>query len=147
ASELDLASGAHGAVIVATPTMAEAHTVQFPVREAVEVGTTPATRYLVQGLRRSPRYRVLVVSERTARLFEGIRDTLGEVRSNGFPLESDIVPRDRRAVAGRFALAPSGDDKEPWRNFYRQVDEALNEATRGDELPLILAGVRPSTAL
>jgi hypothetical protein len=117
------------------------------VREAVAVATTPATRYLVQGLRRSPRYRVLVVSEHAARLFEAIRDDLVEVRSHGFPFEADIVPRDRRAVAGRFALAPGRDDKELWRTFFRQVDEALTEVSRDDELPLVLAGVRSSTAL
>jgi len=147
ASQLDLAGGADGAIVVATPTTAEAHLLHFPVREAVEVGTTPATRFLVQGLRRSPRYRVLVVSERSARLFRAMRDDLSEVHSHGFPLRTEIVPRDRRAVAGRFAQEPGGDDKEQERNFYREVDEALTEASRDDELPIVLAGVRTSTAL
>ncbi len=147
ASELDLTAGAHGAVVVATPTTAEAHLLQFPVRAAFALGTTPATRYLVQGMRRSARYRVLVVSERSARLFDAVRDHLAEVRHHGFPFETEIVPRDRRAVAGPFALAPGRDDREPWRNFFREVDEALTEVQRGDELPILLAGVRRSTAL
>jgi len=147
AAELDLASGADGAVIVATPTMAEAHLVGFPVKEAVSLGTTPATRFLVQGLRRSPRYRVLVVSERAARLFEAIRDDLVEVRAHGFPFSAEIVPRDRRAEAGRFALPTGRDDQELWRKFYREVDDGLTEAGRGDELPVVLVGVKRSTVL
>lgn len=148
ASQLDLSSGADGAVVVASPTMAEAHLLHFPVRELVEVGTTPATRLLLQGLRRSPSYRVLVVSERSARLYEAVRDDLAEVRGHGFPMETEIVPRDRRAVAGRFALEPSGDAKGPQeRTFFREVDEALAEVERTSKRPLVLAGVRTSTAL
>jgi hypothetical protein len=127
--------------------MAEAHLLPFPVRAAVALEGTPATRFLVQGLRRSPRYRVLVLSDRATRLFEAIREDLIEVRGHGFPFRADIIPRDRRAIAGRFALPPGRDDKEQWRNFYREVDQAFTEAARDDPLPLVLAGVANSTAL
>lgn len=140
-------NGAEGFFAVATAEMAEAHTLPFPVREHVALATTPATRYLVQGLRRSPRYRVLVVSDHATRLFEATRDHLVEIEERGFPFQADVVPRDRRAVAGRFALAPGGDDKEQWRKFYREVDGALTEVGRGDVLPIVLAGVKGSTSL
>lgn len=146
ASTLDLGAGAHGAVIVATRELAEAHLLSFPVREAVSVATTPATRFLLQGLRRSPRYRILVVSDRATRLFEAVRDDAVEVTDFGFPFRAGIVPRDRRAVAGRFALPPGRDDRELWRNFYRDVDRALTAASRDDVLPVVVAGVRRSTA-
>jgi hypothetical protein len=87
------------------------------------------------------------VSDRATRLFEAVRDDLTETLEHGFPLSADIIPRDRRAVAGRFALAPGRDDQESWRSFYREVDEALTEASRDDLLPIVLAGVRNSTAL
>jgi hypothetical protein len=147
ANGVELGQGAHGVVIVATATKGEAQLLPFPVREAVTLATTPATRLLIQGLRRTPRYRVLVVSDRATRLFEAVRDELTETEEHGFPLSADIIPRDRRAVAGRFALAPGRDDQESWRNFYREVDEALTEASRDDLLPIVLAGVRNSTAL
>lgn len=147
AGGLELGGGAHGLVVVATSDMSEAHLLPFPVREAVALGTTPETRFLVQGLRRTPRYRVLVVSDRATRLFEAVRDDLVEVLDHGFPLRADIVPRDRRAVAGRFALPPGRDDKESWRSFYRDVDQALGDAIQDDLLPIVLAGVRSSTAL
>ena len=107
AANVEQGGGAHGVVIVATSDMAEAHLLPFPVRAAVALGSTPATRFLVQGLRRSPRYRLLVVSDRATRLFEAVRDDLVEVFEHGFPLAADVVPRDLRAVAGRFAL-PTG---------------------------------------
>lgn len=136
-----------GIVIVVTSDVSDVYNVPFPIRDAVTLGSTPATRFLVQGLRRSPRYRVLVVSDRATRLFDAVRDDLAEVHTDGFPFEADIVPRDRRATGGRFALAPGRDDKEYWRSFYREVDRALSTVGEGDELPVVLVGVRTSTVL
>lgn len=146
ASSIELAGGL-GVVMVATSEMGQAAVLPFPVRASVELGTTPATRYLVQGLRRSPRYRLLVVSDRSTRLFEGVRDALHEVTDFGFPFTAEIVPRDKRAVAGRFAQPTGRDDAEQWRTFYRAVDRALTEASRRDVLPVVLAGVHRSTVL
>jgi hypothetical protein len=147
ASTVDLRGRGHGLVVVATTDHGEAHLLPFPVQEGVALDATPATRFLLQGLRRSPRYRVLVLSDDATRLFEAIRDELVEVHGHGFPFAADITPRDRRAVAGRFALSPGRDDKELWRKFYREVDHGLTEASRSRRLPLVLVGVRASTAL
>jgi len=142
-----LLTGAHGVVLIATSDGGETHRLPFPVREAVALASTPATRFLLQGLRRSPRYRVLVLSDRAARLFEGVRDELLEVRNGGFPMWADIVPRDRRAVAGPFARKRGRDDKERWRAFHRDVDRAVTDINRDDPLPLVLMGVKRSTGL
>ncbi|HQZ33047.1 MAG TPA: hypothetical protein PK020_01415 [Ilumatobacteraceae bacterium] len=144
---VDMSGGAHGVIIVATAEWSDTHLLSFPVRSAVALGPTPATRFLVQGLRRSPRYRLLVISDRATRLFEAVRDELTEVTDHGFPFTADIVPRDLRAIAGRFAQPTGRDDKEQWRNFYRSVDLAVTQAGRGDELPLVIAGVKRSTSL
>lgn len=147
AESLEIRGGFHGVVIVATSDHSEAHLLPFPVKAGVLLSTTPATRYLIQGLRRSPRSRVLAVSDHQARLFEGIRDDIVEVVDHGFPMESDVTPRDNRAVAGRFAQDPGGDDKEAYRKFFRTVDAALTEASANDRLPLLIAGVKTSTDL
>lgn len=147
AEGIDLGSGAHGVAIVASADISEAHLLPFPVREAVALGTTPATRFLIQGLRRSPRYRLLVVSPHSTRLFTGVRDVLHEVNTHGFPFTADIVPRDLRAIAGPFAQPRGRDDREQWLRFYREVDRALTEVGREDALPLLLAGVKRSTGL
>jgi hypothetical protein len=54
AAEVELDAGAQGVVIVVTSELAETHLLPLPVAEAVTVGATPATPFLVQGLRRSP---------------------------------------------------------------------------------------------
>lgn len=147
AASVDMSRGAHGLVIVATDQKADAHLRSFPVRASVALGRTPATRLLVQGLRRSPRYRLLVISDRATRLFEGVRDDVREISSHGFPFTADVVPRDLRAIAGRFAQPTGRDDKEQWRRFYRRVDRAVTEASGDEVLPLVLAGVKRSTAM
>ena len=129
AAQVDLGVGALGYIVVATAEESETHLLPFPVAEAVTLATTPATRSLIQGIRRSPRYRLLVVSDKATRLFVGLRDDLREVTDHGFPFAADVVPRDLRAIAGRFARQPGGDDKEQWRNFYRSVDDALTAAS------------------
>ena len=66
--------------------------------------------------------------------------------TSGFPFSGDIAHSDRRAVAGRFAREPAGDDQEQRRNFYRSVDKGLAEVTRADPLPIVVAGVERSVA-
>lgn len=144
AARVDLGAGALGYVIVATEHGSETHPLPFPVVEAVTLGRTPATRSLIQGLRRSARYRLLVISDKATRLFEGLRDDL---REDGFPLTAAVKPRDLRAIAGRFARQPGRDDKEQWRNFYRDVDAGLTAVIDDDPLPLVLAGVDVSTTM
>jgi hypothetical protein len=55
AAGAELLTGAHGVVLVATSDGGEAHRLPFPVREAVALASTPATRIQLQGLRLSPR--------------------------------------------------------------------------------------------
>ncbi|MDP2290346.1 MAG: hypothetical protein Q8M22_04115 [Actinomycetota bacterium] len=147
AAAVDMSGGAHGLVIVATDQRADAHLLPFPVRASVDLGRTPATRFLVQGLRRSPRYRLLVISDRATRMFEGIRDDVREISNHGFPFTADVVPRDLRAIAGPFAQPTGRDDKEQWRKFYRRVDHAVTQASADEVLPLVLAGVKRSAAM
>lgn len=146
-ADVELRGGNNGLIVVASPNFSAARLLPFPVRDELTVGDTPLIRYLVQGLRRSPRYLILVISDRATRLFDADRDSAREIVDDTFPMSADIVPRDRRATSGRFALPPGGDDKELWRNFYRDVDAAVVERNRDDERPLVLAGVRSSIGL
>ena len=143
-SNIETNLGADGVIIVSSPEQTEAHLLPFDVPAIATVADTPTTRHLVRGLHQSPRYRVLVISDHACRLFEGARDKLVETRNQNFPMAANIVPRDLRAIAGKFARKPDGDDKEKWRNFYRTVDRTLAEHAHGDPLPVVLAGVKTS---
>lgn len=144
---VEIQGGFYGVVYVATADHHESHMVPFPISEGVLLATTPATRYLIQGMRRSPRSRVLVVSDHGARLLEGIRYEMVELEELGFPFKSDVTRRDNRAIAGRFAQDPGSDRREPLRKFYRVVDAALTEVSLGDALPVVVAGVKNSVDL
>lgn len=146
-ASVEIDGGYYGLVAVATAEGGEAHFLPFPVRETVAVGTTPATRSLIQGIRRSPRSRVLVLGENGTRVYDGVRGDLVEVTEGGFPFQAEINSRDNRAIAGRFAREPGGDDLEPLRKFYRDVDSALTQLAATDPLPLVLVGVRRSIDL
>ena len=146
-SEIDITGGDKGVAIVAWADGAESHLLPFPVAEGLTLATTPATRTLIQGIRRSPRSRLLEVSDTTVRLYEGVRSELVEVTEHGFPFETELIQRDNRAIAGRFARKPAGDDLEAWRKFYREVDHALATIEAADPLPLVVAGVRRSLDL
>lgn len=147
AEQVPFNQGAKGAVLVATDDLSELRAVPFPIREGVVLATTPATRFLVQGLRRSPAYLALVVSDQGARLFDAVRDDAHEVVGGGFPMTDEVTSTDRRAVAGRFAMKPGGDDEEARRIHYRKIHDLLGSAAGGDERALVLFGAKPALAM
>ncbi len=136
---VDLRHPGKGVAIFATAGMGESHMVPFTVHEVVAVDRNFLTRSLVQGLRRSPRYRVLVLAQGDARLFDAVRDDLVESRAGGFPLRDELVSTDRRATDGRFART-AGEDHEVYRAFFRGVDAALHDVTRDDPTPIVILG-------
>lgn len=139
-SGVDLRHPGKGVAVFATAGMARSLMVPFPVHEVVAVDRNFLTRSLVQGMRRSPRYRVLVLSEGNARLFEAVRDDLIESEGEGFPIHDELVSTDRRATDGRFART-AGEDHEVYRAFFRRVDQALHGITRDDPTPIVILGV------
>lgn len=116
----------------------------FPVPERVVVDETFATRELVAAEQRSPRYRVLVLSEQPTRLYTGLRDTLAEVHDHGFPMTYEgpgpEVDSSRPLPGGRGTHTDAYRD-EYRRQFFRAVDAALGEVLAEDPLPLIVTGV------
>jgi len=117
----------------------------FPVEERAEVGPVFAIRDLVQALNRSPRYRVLVLSEQPTRLYEGVREMLHEVRAGGFPLTHE-GPGGATNLPGGWGQRRSAHRDERHRQFFRTVDEAYGAVAAGDPLPLVLTGVEKFVA-
>jgi hypothetical protein len=111
----------------------------FSLKERIVVDETFATRDLVFALNRTPRYWVLVLSEKPTRLFEAVRDSLTEVDGHGFPLvHSGPGGEIRLPTAG---LQKAGYRDEHHRQFFRQVDANFGELARHDPLPLVVVGV------
>jgi hypothetical protein len=114
----------------------------FPVREHVVVDETFATRALVATEQQSPRYWVLVLSERPTRLYRAFRDTLTEVHAHGFPMTyQGPGPDGSRPLPGGRGTHTSEYRDEYRRQFFRAVEIALGEAMAAEPLPLVITGV------
>ncbi|MGY1705776.1 hypothetical protein ACI79C_14505 [Geodermatophilus sp. SYSU D00697] len=96
-----------------------------PVTDRVVVDPTFATRDLVRAMHRTPRHVVLLLSEREARLLEGVADDLRPPPRSAFPLRAEDVPGD---------------------GFLRRVDQALGTFLRLHPAPLVLVGAERTLA-
>jgi hypothetical protein len=109
-----------------------------PPEPRAVIDETFATRDLVFAMNRSPRYWVLALSEQPTRLYEGVRETLLEVRGGGFPMThggpggSTALPK---------GINVSRFEDEHHQQFFRRVDEALAAYTKADPLPICVVGV------
>ena len=136
---LDLNRPLDAVALFATRDTTQVFKLPFPVREQVVVDETFATRDLVRGLARLPRYQVLVLAEKPARLFEGTGDELVEVRAGGFPVEVE-GSRGEPLESGGYPVHTSRSDEQQ-RQFFRRVDRALGTANAEEPLPVFVLGV------
>ncbi len=120
---------------------ARMHRLPFSLPERVIVDETFFIRDLIYAFNRSPRYRVLALSDNQTRLFEAVRDDLEEIGPGSpFPLANPGMST-ARTNASDPAVNVSQLRDEQTRNFYREVDQALSKAMADDPLPLALVGV------
>ena len=135
---IDLRHTLDGMAIFVNDAHAGVYLLPVPLNPRVIIDDTFATRDLVFAMNRSPRYWVLALSEQPTRLFEGVRETLVEVRGGGFPMV-------HTGPGGDQALPEMTDkskiEAEYHRQFFRRVDQALAAFTKADPLPVCVVGV------
>ncbi|HLL62099.1 MAG TPA: hypothetical protein VK401_03565 [Propionibacteriaceae bacterium] len=102
------------------------------------IDPTFATRDLVRSLHRTPRHVVLVLTEREARLFDAVADTMLPPPTGPFPLVNRASRPDRPGRANRRPRASRGDTDGD--AFLRTVDQALGTYLRVHPAPLVLVG-------
>ncbi len=137
---LDFNNALDGLALFANSDFSRAFYVPITLTERVVVDKTFFTRDLVHAINRSTRYWVLALSEQPTRLYEGVRDTLIEIKEEGFPLVH-TGPGGERALPGGYGVRKSIIRDEYHRKFFRQVDEALKPLMADDPLPLVVVGV------
>lgn len=140
ANEINYEHLSDGLALYANNDIARAFAIPFTLQERVVVDETFFTRDLVLALNRTPRYWVLALGEDPTRLYEGVNDTLTEVRGGGFPL-SHSGPGGATVLPGGVGVNPSAYRDEQLHKFYREVDAALKPYLTDDPLPLVLVGV------
>lgn len=108
-------------------------TLPVEVQDRVVVDPTFATRDLVRALHRTPRHVVLVLSEREARLYDGVGGVLRPAATGTFPLRREA------SVRGRHPDRPQLRETETL-GFLRSVDTALGTYRAQHPSPLVLVG-------
>jgi hypothetical protein len=141
---IDLRHPAEGVAVFVAPNEARVVALPFPVTERVVIDETFATRDLVRGLARTPRYRILALGEKPTRLFEGSGTELTEQRDHGFPCFVEGV-RGEPLASGGFPVHTARSDAE-LATFFRQVERSLGAVTAEDPLPLVVAGAERDLA-
>ncbi|MFI5053395.1 MAG: hypothetical protein ACHQDE_03455 [Acidimicrobiia bacterium] len=141
---VDWRSPAESVAIFVAPGESRVLELPFTVRARVAIDQTFATRDLVRGIARNPRYRLLALGEQPSRLFGGQGSVLAECHSGGFPCSRERVrgePHSSRDYPMR-----NSRDEEQQRMFFREVDRALGAVGEGDPLPLLVAGTERDLA-
>lgn len=135
---IDLRRTLGGMAIFVSAEHAGVYLLPVPLTPRVVIDDTFATRDLVFAMNRSPRYWVLALSAQPTRLFEGVRDTLVEVRGGDFPMVHE-TPEANESLP---EMTERSKLEEAWhRQFFREVDQALAAYTKADPLPICVVGV------
>lgn len=140
AAQIDYSHVLDGLVVFVHRDFSRLFYLPFPLKERVIIDETFYTRDLIFALNRLQRYWTLVLSEKPTRLYEGVRDSLTEIKEGGFPLLHE-GPGGEEPLPGGFGVRKSQIRDEYHRKFFRQVDQALKPFLADDPLPLVVVGV------
>jgi len=141
---IDLAHPLDGVAVFATATETHVLPLPFTVPERVVVNDAFETRDLTRGLARRPRYRLLALGQKPARLLEADGDALVEVTDRGFPM---FIEGARGEAIESGGYAPHSSRTEPQlEQFFRRVDTGLGAIASGHPLPVVLAGTERDLA-
>jgi hypothetical protein len=113
----------------------------FPVKEQLIIDETFATRDLVYTLNRSPKYWVLVLSEKPTRFYEGLRDQLIEVVNENFPAYFQKTTWDEPLRVGEITNISAYRDEKS-KHFFRQIDRVLKSLNSSEPMPIAVTGVQ-----
>src|SRR5262249_48629624 len=129
-----------GLALFASRDVATAVQLPFRPRARVVIDETFATRDLVYSLNRSPRYRVLVLTEKPTRLFDATTNVPTEYSARPCPMVH-TGPGGASRLPGGKGINRSAMRDEAHRQFFRKVDDALAAVQKDDHLPVVLVGV------
>jgi hypothetical protein len=141
---VDLAHPTDGVAVFATATETHVLPLPFTVPERVVVNHAFEIRDLTRGLARRPRYRLLALGLKPARLLEADGDDLVEVTDHGFPM---FIEGARGEAIDSGGYAPRSSRTEPQlEQFFRRVDAGLGAIAAGHPLPVVLVGTERDLA-
>ncbi len=140
ADALDHEYNLDGLAIFVNRDFSRVYRLPFKLKERVVVDDQFHTRDLVFAMNRSPRYWVLVLSEKPTRLYEAVRSDLDEVTEGAFPMKYS-GPGAELPLPGGFGIEPTIKLDRYHEAFFREVDREFDRVTKHDPAPLVLVGV------
>ncbi|MAT54396.1 MAG: hypothetical protein CMN32_07915 [Saprospirales bacterium] len=146
AAEIDHQHNLEGLALFVNKDFGKYYRVPFSVPERVILDDTFLTRDLVFTLNRSKPYWLLVLSEKSTRLYHGIRTDIFEAIGDGFPMAYD-GPGSTEPLPGGFGIEPSKLEEKYLMQFFRQVDEAFHNYWKDAQIPVVVAGVEHYLAM
>lgn len=132
-AELDWSHTQGGLAIFGSEGHVQVVHLPYPVKPRVVVDHSYATRDVVFAFNRSPRYRVLLLSEKPTRLYDAVLSDLTEHIGDGFPMAHHRP--------GGHGASETGLRDELHRQLVREADTALQDLSRTDDLPVVVVGV------
>ncbi|MCX7832750.1 MAG: hypothetical protein N2490_00885 [Ignavibacteria bacterium] len=118
----------------------------FPVKERVIIDPTFATRDLVFGINRSEPYWVLVISDKIAKLFLGIRDNIIEYTENEFPFTNTYYETKSSLTTETHRNDRQSDNIERIRKYLRELDSKLKNINV-DNYSVVITGTERTLSL
>ena len=131
---MDWEHSLEGLALFASRDVATAVHLPFRPRARIVIDATFATRDLVYALNRSPRYRVLVLTEKPTRLFDATTNVLTEYTAKPFPMVHK-GPGGASRLPGGQGINRSAVRDESHRQFFRNVDEPSRRSRRRTTSP------------
>ena len=144
-AQADSGESSHGLALFASANFSRLIHLPFPVQERVAVNHGFLTRDLVVATKQSQRYFVLSLTEKTACLYEGLRDHLREIETHDFPV-SRAIEGVETEFPGSYGVEPTSQHDGEEREYFNRVQHALESIMAQKTLPLALAGTTRTLA-
>lgn len=137
--EIDMKHLQDGLAVFANKEYSGKFLFQFPVKERVAVDNTFLTRDLIFAINRTRPYFVLVLGDKAAHVYYGVRDSLAEIKNEVFP----VINKFRQMLDEADSTHTNDrleDNIEKARNYFREVEKEFKKLNV-DSYPLAVAGV------
>lgn len=136
---IDFNRSLRGLAIFVNSTKSFKFLLPFPVKERIQIDDNFATRDIVFGMNRSEPYWVLILNEKSAQIYTGVRENIMEYFGNSFPVVNkyyEIKNVNEKEVSKNDRMI---DNAERLKNFVRDVDAKL-KALNTDGYDIVVAG-------
>src|SRR5438874_969781 len=130
--------------VFGSPTIFQAHKLQRPVSEMVEVADSFHLKPLIRAHQFTGRFEVLCLTQRNVRLLQGNQDKLEPVEIRNVPrsIQEALADGTDERPIGDTSTAPASANDADLDRFFREVDKALwQNHSRQSGLPIILCAV------